>query len=115
MLRHVVSKTLLAMALATLMAAPAWSSVANRRVEETAHFTRTIVVNGTRVPTGEYLLVARGDRLKVETTRHHVMAESPITWKHEKLPSIRKLDVDRGVLTKVNIRGTREAVLLHNS
>lgn|SRR5690348_18290281 len=115
MLRNIVPKLLVAAALASLIVGPAWSSVANRRAEETVRFEHSTVVNRTEVPAGEYLLVVKGDRLKVENMDHHVMAESPVTWKHVSRPALRKLDIDRGVLTKVNFRGMHESVILHNS
>ena len=116
MLRNIIPKVFVASALASLIVVPAWSTVANRRAEETVRFAHSTVVNRTEVPAGEYLLVVRGDRLKVENMDdHRVMAESPITWRHVSWPTLRKLDVDRGVLTKVNLRGMHEAVILHNS
>lgn len=116
MVRNIVPKMLVALALASLIVGPAWSSVSARKAEETVRFEHSTTVNRTEVPAGEYLLVVKGDRLKVETLNdHHVVAESPVTWKHESRPALRKLDVDRGVLTKVNFRGMHESVILHNS
>ncbi|HET9399799.1 MAG TPA: hypothetical protein VFO34_02520 [Candidatus Acidoferrales bacterium] len=116
MVRNIVPKLLVAAALASLIVGPAWSSPADRRAEQTVRFEHSTMVNRTEVPAGEYLLVVKGDRLKVENmSDHRVMAESPITWKHVSRPVLRKLDVDRGVLTKVNFRDMHESVILHNS
>ena len=88
----------------------------NRAVVETVKFSHPTIVNGTTIEPAEYRIVAEGRELKVEDLNHNVVARSPITWKRfEHRFRTTKTDIDRGVLTKVNLGQTNEAVLLHTS
>jgi hypothetical protein len=105
---------------ALLLTTAAWSKTVVRRsseVIETVNVGHPMVVNGTSVAPGVYRMVAKGDRLRVENLNSHdLAAESPITWKRlENRVKTTKMDIDHDVLTRVNLAGTRDAVLLHRS
>jgi hypothetical protein len=109
-------------ALVLLMAPLAWGqtavkkSGANKPIVETIKFSEPTTVNGTTIQPGEYRIVAHGDTLQVEDVNDKVLAESPISWRRlDHTIEKTKLDIDKGVLTKVELGGTHEVVLLHHS
>jgi hypothetical protein len=81
---------------------------------ETVTFSHVTVVNGTTLQPGEYRIVANGNELKVEDLNDKVVAECFITWgqSNQKFGKT-KVDIDRKVLTKISLGGTRDALLLH--
>jgi len=125
---HKLSRFLLPLAIAALVAPVTWShsrakkaladeSAAKTPVTETVKIPHPTVINGRMVQPDEYRMVAGRITLKVEDLKtNKVVAESPITWKQVGRHFAKtKMDIDRGILTKVDLGGTRESVLLHNS
>jgi hypothetical protein len=103
-----------------LLAPTAWGKSLNRASKETVEtvkFSKPTIVNGTTVEPARYLLVAKEDKLKVEDlAKKRTIAESPIAWKDSSHRFGKtSMDIDNGVLTKVNLGDTHESVLLHNS
>jgi hypothetical protein len=116
-------KLLFPLAIASLVAPLAFGkSVVNNKPGENQpivkmlKFTNPIIVNGKTMQPAEYRIVAKGNELKVEDLNRKVLAESPITWQQlgHRFKTT-KMDIDHGVLTKVDLGNTNEAVLLHNS
>lgn len=119
---RVMSRLFTPVVLGILMAPLAWGQAtvkkpaANKPIVETITFSESTTVNGTTIQPGEYRIVADRDKLQVKDVNDKVLAESPIAWKHlDHTIGKTKLDIDKGVLTKVELGGTREAVLLHHS
>ena len=116
-------KLLFPLAIATLVAPLAFgqSIVNNKPGENQAivkmlKFSSPTTVNGKTMQPAEYRMVFKGNRLKVEDLNHNVLAESSITWKQsDRQFKTTKLDIDHGVLTKVDLGNTNEAVLLHST
>ena len=116
MLNRTFSRALLPLAAGLLLTPLAWGKFLPSGTERTVTFNKATVVNGTTVQPAEYHIFVKGNELKVETLKDKTVAKSPVTWKHEdKQFNSTKMDIDRGVLTKVELSGTRDAVLLHNS
>ena len=115
---RILSKFLVSFALTAALIVPVLPSSAavNNQVVETIKFSHPTVINHRTVEPGRYLAVARGHELKLETLNHEVVAESPITWRaHRYAFAWTALDIDHGVLTKINMGHTHDAVLLHTS
>lgn len=88
----------------------------NKEVVEIVRISHPTIVNGTSVQPSEYRMVAKGSELKVEDLNHKVVAKTPITWKQsDRRFKTTKMDIDKGVLTKVSLGNTNEEVLLHHS
>lgn len=122
MLHPAIYKMFLPVAILALAAPLAWgrttanNSVGNKPIVEVVRVSRSTIVNGTTIQPAEYRMVAKGNELTVEDLNHKVIAKSPITWKRlDDNVGKTKMDIDRGVLTKVSLGGTHEAILLHNS
>jgi hypothetical protein len=85
-------------------------------VVKTVKFEHATRVNRKMVGPGEYKLTAKGYELKFEAADGKTVAVSPITWRRvDHTFDDTKMDIDHDVLTKVNLGGTHEAVLLHTS
>jgi hypothetical protein len=120
MSHRTISRLLLPIAIAMCLGPMAWGKgvskpVVRKSIIEVVKISEPTTVNGTTLQPSEYRMIAKGDKLTVEDSKHKTIAESPISWKRsDEEFGKTKLDIDHGVLTKVNLGGTHEAVLLHN-
>ena len=120
MLGSKVSRIVLPVAMALFFAPLAFGklprevSAKGKMATDMIVFSHPTVVNGITLQPGEYRAIAKENELTMENMNHKVVATSFITWgEGDHTFRKTKLDIDHKVLTKIDLGGTREEVVLH--